>query len=133
MKQHPLNRIVNWTMDWVKGARAVWPSLAVIVLSLGIVPAQAQYKASLHGTVADQTGAVIPGAKLTLVNTETNETKTTVSDGHGDYTFTALPPGKFRLLSEKQGFKKKEIAEFLFRSKPTATTSRWKLAMRNRR
>jgi hypothetical protein len=113
MKQHPLNRIVNWTMDWVKGARAVWPSLAVIVLSLGIVPAQAQYKASLHGTVADQTGAVIPGAKLTLVNTETNETKTTVSDGHGDYTFTALPPGKFRLLSEKQGFKKKEIAEIV--------------------
>ena len=66
--------------------------LAAFLFAIFAPAAQAQYKASLRGTVADQTGAVVPGATVTLQNKETNETKTSTSDGAGIYTFNALPP-----------------------------------------
>jgi hypothetical protein len=90
--------------------RFLW-LLALLATSLLAPAANAQYRASLRGTVSDPSGAVIPGATVTLVNTSTNETKTAVSDGSGLYTFNALPPDHFRVSAEKQGFKKKDISE----------------------
>ena len=67
---------------------------ALIVVILLLVPvAHAQFGASLRGTVTDQTGAVIPGAAVTLVKKNTNETRSSTSDARGLYTFEALAPG----------------------------------------
>ena len=88
--------------------------LAVVLVAMMAWSAQsahAQYRASLRGTVGDPSGAVIPGATVTLVDKDTNETKTSTSDASGIYTFNALPPGHFRVSVEKDGFKKKEIEE----------------------
>ena len=85
--------------------------LVAAFLMLLAPAAHAQFRASLRGTVADPSGAVIPGATVTLVNKETNETKTSISDGAGIYTFNALAAGHFRISTAKQGFKKQEIAE----------------------
>jgi len=93
-------------------SKSGWAGLLAIILAMLLVPAaQAQYRASLRGTVADPSGAVIPGATVTLVDKETNETRTSTSDASGIYTFSALPAGHFRVSVEMQGFKKKEIAE----------------------
>src|SRR5579884_12530 len=66
--------------------------------------ASAQFNARLQGTVSDATGAVIPGATVTLTNKETNKSQTVQSDPSGVYTFNALPPGTYSLKAELQGF-----------------------------
>ncbi len=73
--------------------------------------AQAQYRASLRGTVTDPSGAVVPGATITLTNTGTNQAMTATSDTSGIYSFNGLPPDHFSLKAEKGGFKTTTIAE----------------------
>jgi carboxypeptidase family protein len=71
--------------------------------------AQAQYRASLRGTVTDAQGAVVAGANVTLVNTDTGHTQVSTSDTNGIYQFNALPPAPYRLTAEAQGFKQKVL------------------------
>jgi hypothetical protein len=63
------------------------------------------YRASVRGRVTDPQGASIAGAKLNLIY-ETNETRTASSNGHGDYVFSLVRPGNYRLEVEQQGFTK---------------------------
>jgi Carboxypeptidase regulatory-like domain/TonB dependent receptor len=67
--------------------------------------ASAQYRASLRGTVTDPSGAAVPGAKVTLVDTSTSRTVVSTSDANGIYQFNALPVAPYRLTAEAQGFK----------------------------
>src|SRR5262249_38893255 len=60
----------------------------------------------LTGAVTDPAGAVVPGAVLTLTNLDTNDSRRQMSNEGGVYTFTALPPGRYRLELEHPGFKK---------------------------
>jgi Carboxypeptidase regulatory-like domain/TonB dependent receptor len=84
-------------------------TLASILL---IVPvAYAQYRASLRGVIADPQGAVVPGATVTLTNTETNEKQVSTSDGSGIYNFNALPPARFTITVESPGFEKQVVNE----------------------
>jgi hypothetical protein len=71
--------------------------------------AQAQYRASIQGVVTDPSGAVIPGATLTLTNNATNEKQVSTSNGAGVYNFNALPPGTFTLEAERSGFTTKTL------------------------
>ncbi|MGB8030093.1 MAG: carboxypeptidase regulatory-like domain-containing protein [Terracidiphilus sp.] len=71
----------------------------------------AQYNASLRGVVADPSGAVIPGATVSLVDTATNYTQTVTSNEVGIYTFNALPPAPYRLTVSKGGFKTKVLEQ----------------------
>ncbi len=73
--------------------------------------AQAQFRASLRGTVTDPEGAAIPGAKVTLIDTNTNRTLVSTSDENGLYQFNALPPAPYRLTAEAQGFKQKVLQQ----------------------
>ena len=58
------------------------------------------------GNVTDSTGAAVPGAKVTLTNLGTNEPRTALTDGGGNYTFVNLLPGNYGIAVEKEGFKK---------------------------
>ena len=83
--------------------------LAILVCSLMavfmLVPkAHAQYRASLRGVVSDPTTAVIPGATVTLTNTETGEKQVHTTDENGIYNFNALPPGHFSITVVRDGF-----------------------------
>lgn len=64
------------------------------------------YRSSVRGRVVDPQGAAIAGAKLSLVYQETNEARTATSDGRGDYVFSLIRPGVYRLEVEHQGFTK---------------------------
>jgi hypothetical protein len=82
--------------------------IACIVFST--VMAHAQYRTSIQGVVTDTTGAVIPGATLTLTNPATGATQVRTSGDDGVYNFNALPAGaRFNLVAEKSDFQKKEI------------------------
>jgi hypothetical protein len=87
---------------------AIFIAIASLLLPTA---AQAQFDASLRGTVTDPTGAVIPGATVTLTSKDTGQAKAVESDGSGLYTFNALAPGNYRVTVERQGFNKKEIAQ----------------------
>lgn len=65
----------------------------------------AQTSGDISGHVADATGAVIPGANITLTNVGTGGVRTTVSTGSGDYTFTAVPVGVYKVSATHAGFK----------------------------
>ena len=83
----------------------------IVFTSIGLISSAAypQYRASIHGTVTDQQGGVIPGAKLTLTNLQTNEAQERTSNEVGVYNFNALPPSNFKLVIEKDGFQTKVL------------------------
>ena len=59
---------------------------------------------SLNGTVADPTGAVVPGATITITNVETGAKRDTTTDSAGRYTFVQILPGTYRLTAKSAGF-----------------------------
>ena len=91
---------------------AVLRAVSAVSILFCVVVAQAQYRASIQGVVTDQQGAVVPGANVTLRNTETGQTIAALSDEKGIFNFNGLPPSQFSVKVEKAGFKTKEIASF---------------------
>jgi uncharacterized protein (DUF2141 family) len=70
-------------------------------------PAAAQFdRAQLSGRVKDAQAAAVPGATVTATNRSTQTATTVVSDSTGFYTFANLPPGRYDVTAELQGFKK---------------------------
>jgi len=88
---------------------AAWWMAAFLLIALWALPANAQYGASLQGTVTDTTGAVIPGATITLVDQETNRTLTAVSGDTGLFNFNQLAASKYSITISRDGFKKKVL------------------------
>ncbi|MGC2765823.1 MAG: carboxypeptidase-like regulatory domain-containing protein, partial [Candidatus Acidiferrum sp.] len=64
----------------------------------------AQTNASLRGTVSDQSGGVVAGAKVTLTNTGTGIARTTDTDKDGNYLFDLVQVGRYKVAVEKSGF-----------------------------
>jgi hypothetical protein len=62
-------------------------------------------RATISGSVADATQAVVPGAAITVRNVETNVVSRTVSNNSGIFVIPALPPGMYELTAEKAGFR----------------------------
>ena len=63
---------------------------------------------SISGVVKDPSGAAIPGARLTLINTALKTEFKTTSDAQGFYSFPALPVGHYDLTIEAAGFQKQQ-------------------------
>ena len=101
------------TLLWRKSGKLfqlVVPIFAAVMLLLALAaPANAQYGASLQGTVTDTTGAVIPGATIALTDKETNHSVSVVSGDTGLFTFNQLAPSKYSIIVSRDGFKKKVI------------------------
>jgi len=81
-------------------------ALLILVLSLvASVPARAQVAgATLTGTVTDSSGAVIPGAQVSIKHTATGVTRIVMSDSQGLYSAPNLLPGSYDLTVSKTGF-----------------------------
>lgn len=62
--------------------------------------------ASLSGTVTDPSGAVVPGATVTVINSSTGATATAKSNASGFYIMPNLDPGTYRLRVENTGFQR---------------------------
>jgi hypothetical protein len=80
--------------------------IVLLVLIFGFNgSALADVTASIVGTVKDATGAVIPGAQVTVTNNDTHITQAISTNGQGFYTFPALQPGNYSVIINLKGFK----------------------------
>jgi hypothetical protein len=73
------------------------------VLTATLALAQ-QSSAVINGTIKDASGAVVQGATITLVNTETSVSRTSVSNSAGNYTFIDIPPAPYSMKVSMSGF-----------------------------
>ena len=78
--------------------------LVLLVFSSPQAFAQLEATANLNGTVKDPSGAVVPGAKASITNKATGETRTATSDPSGVYRFVLLPPSTYSLQVTAPGF-----------------------------
>jgi hypothetical protein len=79
-------------------------AIALLISSLA-APASAQFDtASVVGTVRDSSGAIVPGATVTLTNTATGVSATRPTNAEGSYEFFTVRPGLYIVTAEKQGF-----------------------------
>src|SRR6266446_6876499 len=63
-------------------------------------------RATLVGRVTDDSGAVVPGANITITNTGTNESRSVTVNGSAEYAIPQLAPGQYTLTAEYTGFNK---------------------------
>jgi hypothetical protein len=85
------------------------PRFAIVVcLSLSSAVAQTA-TGVISGSVLDSSGANVAGAKITLIDQETNQTREVTSNPAGVYEFRALPRGLYNIQAEMSGFKKEEV------------------------
>ena len=100
-------RTSSGKLNFIMALRALFLLAAAILLMSPA--AYAQYRASIQGTVTDTQGGVIPGAKVTLTNLQTNDAQERTSNEVGVYNFNALPSSTFKLVAEKDGFQTKVL------------------------
>src|SRR5438093_1604646 len=81
----------------------------VMVFAIVSTPAMAQSGGSVKGVVKDTTGAVLPGAQVTLTNKSTTRPLQVLTNETGSYTFSFVPPGDYSVGFEMQGFRKLTI------------------------
>jgi outer membrane receptor protein involved in Fe transport len=80
--------------------------LAVVLILLGAAATLRAQTATgqINGTVRDTTGAVVPGAKVTITEPSKGISRTATTDANGDYVFALLSPGTYSVQAELQGF-----------------------------
>jgi outer membrane receptor protein involved in Fe transport len=78
----------------------------LLCLASPITLAQNIASAELSGTVHDPSGAVVPGATITMAEASKGIMRTTTTDAQGNYYFHLLPPGDYTLTATAQGFAK---------------------------
>src|SRR6266545_3295016 len=84
-----------------------WIVLTSLFLLAAETPLTAQrVTGTITGRVTDNTGAVLPGAHIVILNTLTREERRTVTDETGSYSVPSLPPGTYTVAAEVSGFKK---------------------------
>ena len=80
----------------------LFPALAVAILFA--TPNSYAQSSSLSGVVTDETGGVLPGVEITIVNEANGLQRTVISTDEGLYVFPQLPPGSYTLSAMQPGF-----------------------------
>src|SRR5207245_1139536 len=88
-----------------EGCMRVRISGVLIVGIIGCGVASSQGLSSISGTVSDPTGAVIPSARVTLVEAGTGLVRTATSGPEGYYVLGSLRPTSYNLTAEAPGFR----------------------------
>lgn len=92
-----------------RGAGREWLLVSLLVFCLvGFFTPSASaqiFTGSVSGVVTDPTGAVVPGAKVTLTDVNKGFAYNATTDAVGRYVITSLPPSTYKLSVEAQGFK----------------------------
>jgi hypothetical protein len=95
----------------LKGAALALAGFVLLVLAVAS-PALAQTTistGSIQGTITDPSGAVVPGAKITITNRATGQVVNLTSSASGTYSSGALAPGDYVVQVTAQGFKRAEV------------------------
>ena len=79
--------------------------LAVLLLTTTLSINAQEYRATIAGTVTDQSGAAVPATRLTVTNIETGVSVNAAANDQGRYVAPFLLPGRYQLRVEQAGFK----------------------------
>jgi len=93
--------------------------IAIVCLSSIGLSAQG-FRATIVGRVTDESGAVVPKAKITVTNVGTNESRVVESSETGDYVVPQLTPGEYMLTAELPGFKKEIVRSIMLETNQQA-------------
>jgi hypothetical protein len=85
--------------------RLISRGVLFVLLSATLAWAQAAATAQINGTIRDPGGLGLPGATVTVTNTDTGLTRTTVADASGSFILQNLPIGPYRFEAALQGFR----------------------------
>jgi Carboxypeptidase regulatory-like domain len=89
----------------MKFTKPVMVCVALLSFLFLTTSASAQsYRAQIRGLVTDNSGAVLPGATVTLANVDTGVNVTRQSDTEGLYIFDYVNPGTYRITVTMSGF-----------------------------
>ena len=80
--------------------------LGFFALLFLVTYAQAQNVGSLQGAVSDPSGAAVVGARVTATDLSSDVTRSTTTDKAGEYSFSQLAPGTYKVEVTKEGFKR---------------------------
>jgi Carboxypeptidase regulatory-like domain len=80
--------------------------VAVVSISLFVIPALADLTGDVQGTVLDESGAGVPNAKVTIKNVGTGASRVITTDQTGEYSAPQMEIGNYQVTIEKDGFKK---------------------------
>lgn len=90
-----------------RAATSLWFLAFFLLPSTGAATfAQSQTTGRIVGTVKDQTGAVVVGAEIVILNRATSEARRTKTNDDGNYSASLLPPGLYQMSITAGGFKK---------------------------
>src|SRR5437667_366475 len=76
---------------------------------------------TIRGTVTDSTGAVIPGAMVTVTDTLTSATRETKTNSQGNYEMFGLKPGTYKVTIAAPGMSKKETTDIVLNGSDTVS------------
>src|SRR4051812_12278419 len=77
----------------------------VSILRCAVGFAQTQGTAQINGVVKDPTGAVLPGVEITATQTDTNQSRNTISSETGAFVLGNLPTGPYKVEATLPGFR----------------------------
>jgi hypothetical protein len=104
--------------------RSIFTVLTLLGICALATPAFAQSpnNAAIVVVVVDQTGAVVSGARVTVVNSATGSSRDAVSGAEGVATFPALPlDGSYRISVSKSGFTAKDVTGLTLQASESST------------
>ncbi len=107
---------------------AVSLMVAFVLLCLVNAAAAQSTFGSLTGTVTDPSGAVVPGATVTVTNTRTQAVRSTVTAGDGTYLLTNLDAGTYQVAISLAGFADTVQEAILLARQTARLSSRLQLA-----
>src|SRR3984957_15777903 len=90
---------------FAKNRLFLWFATLVALISVASPSFGQGTTAALAGTVTDPAGATLAGARITVLNVATNLARTATTQTSGNFVLTELPPGRYSLTVDDQGFK----------------------------
>src|SRR5512142_976603 len=96
-------------------------AIAIVFLAFASLAIAQTGTCRLQGTVADQSGAVVPNAKVSATNVRTQVTVDVTTGPEGIYVLAALPPGIYNVVVEAAGFRKAAVSNIEITTGDTVT------------
>ena len=105
-----MRRIIAATLKWV--LREAFVLSFLILCSSSLISAQT-FRGQILGSVSDQNGAVLPGARVTARNSGTGIERSTVADSDGNYTIPELAIGTYEVRVEQANFQAQTVKDIV--------------------